>query len=208
MTSDPTTWTDLKAELALWIDRDDLAARVPVFIALAERKFNRVLRVPEMEASTILSLNAATVALPADFLAMRSIHINSDPKVVLEQMGLDALRNRYAGAATGKPRNFAIQAGATLVPGPTPDSAYSAPMTYFQTIAALGSGQASNWLLAGHPDIYLYGSLIMAESYMVNDGRIAVWKLALEEALEELRRQGHRKAYGAAPLRIRAAQPV
>lgn len=207
MTSDPTTWTDLKAELALWIDRDDLAARIPVFIALAERKFNRVLRVPEMEATATLSLNAPTVILPADFLAMRSIHIASDPKIVLEQMGLDALRNRYADAATGKPRHFAIQAG-TLVLGPAPDSAWPAAMTYFQAIAALGPGQASNWLLAGHPDIYLYGSLIMAESYMVNDGRIAVWKLALEEALEELRRQGHRKSWGAAPLRVRAAQTV
>jgi len=207
MTSDPTTWTDLKAELALWIDRDDLAARIPVFIALAERKFNRVLRVPEMEAAATLSLNAATISLPADFLAMRAIHIASDPKVVLEQMGLDALRNLHAGAATGKPRHFAIQAG-TLVLGPAPDGAYSAAMTYFQAIPALGAGQASNWLLAGHPDIYLYGSLIMAESYMVNDGRIAVWKLALEEALEELRRQGHRKSWGAAPIRVRAAQAV
>ena len=32
--------------------------------------------------------------------------------------------------------------------------------------------------------------------------------ISIDALVQELRRQGHRKSWGAAPLRIRAAQPV
>ena len=203
MAEDPETWAELKASIAEWLSRDDLTARIPEFIALAERRFNRVLRVPEMETEATLTLGGATESLPTDFLELRAIHIDGDPKAVLEQLTLAELRGRHAAAATGKPRNFAIQGGSALLFGPAPDATYSLRIDYFAKIPALGASQASNWLLLAHPDIYLWGALLNAEAYLVNDARLAVWKLALEEALEELRGQGRRKAYAAAPQRIR-----
>jgi hypothetical protein len=41
---------NLKASLANWMNRDDLSTtEIPEAIALCERRFNRALRVPEME---------------------------------------------------------------------------------------------------------------------------------------------------------------
>ena len=208
MAEDPETWAELKASLAEWLNRDDLTSKIPEFIALTERRFNRVLRVPEMETTATITLDAATESLPADFLELRAIYIDSDPKTVLEPMTFAELRNRYSAASTGKPQNFAIQSGSTLVFGPAPDASYSLIINYFAKIPALGASTADNWLLLAHPDLYLWGALLCAEAYLVNDVRLTVWKLALEEGLEELRRQGQRKAHGAAPQRIRTGYNV
>ena len=62
------------------------------------------------------------------------------------------------------------------------------------------NSNTTNWLLAAHPDAYLYGTLLQAEGYLVNDERLPVWKLALEEALREIDSAGKRKQNGAAPL--------
>ena len=208
MAEDADSWTELKSDIADWLNRDDLSTQIPKFIAQAEREFNRVLRVPEMEAVAELAIDAATVALPADLLEMRALTLDTDPKIVLEPMTLAELRNSYAAAATGKPQNFAIQSGSTLVLGPAPDSAYAGRLNYFQKIAPLDAATASNWLLAAHSDVYLAGALWRAHVYLVDDANAARWKAIMGEGLEQIMTAGRRRAYGAAPLRIRSAQPI
>ena len=44
-----STYTELQTAVANWLDRDDLTARIPEFIALTEARFNRLLRVRSME---------------------------------------------------------------------------------------------------------------------------------------------------------------
>jgi hypothetical protein len=204
MAEDADSWTELKADIADWLNRDDLSAQIPKFIAQAEREFNRVLRVPEMEAVAELAVDAATISLPADFLEMRALTLDSDPKIVLEPMTLAELRSVYAAGAAGKPQNFAIESGSTLVLGPAPDSAYGGRLNYYQTITPLGGDAASNWLLAAHSDVYLAGALWRAHVYLVDEANAARWKAIMGEGLEQIAVSGRRKAYGAAPLRIRA----
>ena len=45
------TYSTLQTAVANWLDRDDLADRVPEFISLAEATFNRVLRIRSMETT-------------------------------------------------------------------------------------------------------------------------------------------------------------
>ena len=59
MASDPTTWDELKATLANWLNRDDLsAAEIPEAIALAERRFQRTVFSPERETETTLAASS------------------------------------------------------------------------------------------------------------------------------------------------------
>jgi hypothetical protein len=201
MASDPTTWAELKASLAEWLNRTDLTAKIPELIALAERRFNRKLFVPERETAATLTINAASIALPADFWALRGIYLDSDPIVQMQPVTLAALRDGYSNS--GKPLVYAISAE-NIVFGPVPDGTYSAKITYYATIPALGASVATNWLLTDHPDIYLYGSLLMAEAYLWNDPRLGLWKAALDEAMAELTEAGNRKRYSAQPMRLRS----
>lgn len=206
MASDPQTWEELKTAVADWSDRDDedIDTQAARAIAFAERRFNRTLRVPEMETSTTLTVDAATEALPSDFLELRAIYLNTDPKTVLEQMTFADLRNSYPAAATGKPQNFAIQSGSTLVFGPSPDASYSCIINYYQKILALGSSQESNWLLLAHPDIYLFGAMAELCDLYKDEARANRYEEKLAGRIAELNSQSMKKAWGAAPLRIRS----
>ena len=45
------TYGTLQTAVANWLDRDDLSARIPEFIALSEAIFNRTLRIRAMETT-------------------------------------------------------------------------------------------------------------------------------------------------------------
>ena len=68
------TYSELQTAVANWLDRDDLTDRIPEFIALAEAKMNRVLRISLMEnVSTALTMVSGTrdYSLPTGFTGMK-----------------------------------------------------------------------------------------------------------------------------------------
>lgn len=193
--AEPTTWTELKANIADWLNRDDLTTQIPEFIGYAERRFNRTLRVPEMESDVTASSSGALITLPTDFLAMRSLYINGTNQLtMLRQMELGDLRAKYSAEETGTPAFFALQNGNELVLAPAPTSSLAYVLNYWKKIPALGASVADNWLLLAHPDIYR--SATLAEAYLFlrdNDGA-SMWEAKTSAALEELTTAGYRKA--------------
>lgn len=202
------TYDDLKDLIRAWLNKgSSLDAHIPGFIEMAERRFNRVLVSPDRETDTTQTLSTAEISLPEDFWQLTSIWLETDPRVSLEQVSPQELRARYPSQATGQPAVFAISAGKMKF-GPAPDGNYSLALTYIRKIPLLGDDVQSNWLLETHPDIYLYGSLLAAEAFLVNDERIPLWKAALDEALQELIDAGNRQRYSASPLRLRPSVSV
>lgn len=202
MAEDPENWTELKASVAEWLNRSDLTSKIPELIALAERKFNRIIVTPERETIATASLTGEALALPSDFWQLRSVFLDTDPRQALMQVTPMVLRTEYADQTTGKPRAFAIEDG-QLIFGPAPDTTYTVKIGYVATIPALDGTTASNWLLTKHPDIYLYGTLLAAEAYLWNDARLPVWKNAMDEAIAELVDAGNRYRYSM-PIRLRS----
>jgi hypothetical protein len=203
--SDITTYAGLVAAIGTWLNRSDLAAMVPNFISLLEARLNRILRVPEMEATTTLTLDAERVDLPSDFRQARALYLDTDPRSELEAVSLGTLRTKYAQQISGQPEVFAIT-GTEMVLGPSPDTDYDGILTYYADIEALSAQNTTNWLSLKHPDVYLYGALVMAEAYIWDDERLAtLWRPAFDEAIGELQKQGTTKQYGSAPLRLRAS---
>lgn len=197
-----STYAELLTELDAWLNRSDLTARIPALVRLLESRVNRILRVPEMEAETTFTLASGvdTYALPDDFLAARSVIYDDE-----ELLGVTpaTLRSNY-DTAEGIPIAYAI-VGTDMVMAPTPNAADTATLNYFQSIPALTADNTSNWLLTKYPDLYLWGSLTMAEAYLRDDERVAVWKSAWDEALAEIVRAGNKQRLPANPL---AARPV
>lgn len=207
MASDPQTWAELQTAVQDFLNNTVQidATRAKQCIAFAERRFNRILRTPEMEDAVSASTTGGTITLPTDFLAMRAAYLSTDPKTLLEQVSFAQLRAMYSAAATGQPQNYALQSGNEMVFGPSPDSTYTVVINYYKSIPALSGSQATNWLLTSHPDIYLYASLLHAEFFGWNDERLPLIKGAVDEMMGELKAQGIRKAASAAPQRIRSS---
>src|SRR5437660_10366204 len=77
-----STYTDLKAEIASYLARDDLTSIIPDFIVLAEAKFNRALKCHDMDqrstaAIDINSTEPEFLSLPSDYQSMRRVRISS-----------------------------------------------------------------------------------------------------------------------------------
>lgn len=200
-----STYAQLQASVADWIDRDDLEVQIRDFIALAEAEFNRTLFIPEREQISTSTLNGATIAVPVDYWGMKALYLETDPRVILEQVALADIR--ALPMTSGKPEKFALQ-GTEILFGPAPDSTYAVVMTYWQTIPPLSDAQPTNWLLAAYPDLYLYNALLKGSAFAIDKEQVGTWQGLLSIAFGQAQRTGQDKMAGGAPLRILRAPQV
>lgn len=182
-----TTFAELKTEVENWLDRSDLTSKVDEFITLAEARFNRDFvekNIRKMTTEADLTVDGQTVALPSDFLKIRRLYLNTSPIRELEYLSPNSFWKAWAGSQTGKPRVYTIE-GTNILFGDTPDATYTGKLLYYQKIPDLATND-TNWLLVDAPDIYLYGTLIAAQSYIHDDTRIKTWAGLYDEAVDAL----------------------
>jgi hypothetical protein len=58
----------------------------------------------------------------------------------------------------------------------------------FRDVTSLSGSNTTNWLLTNHPDVYLYGTLLEAQPYLMDDARIATWAQIFDRVVAEVRR--------------------
>jgi len=200
-----SNYAELKTAVANWQDRDDLTDRIPEFIALAEARLNRNLRLRSMEtkqkAKTVAGQRA--LALPPRYIQMRNFQINSGGRVHPVEYVTPEMFDRYHGNnVTGRPRQYSIIANEVEL-GPIPDQAYEAEMLFYQSFVPLSDINNTNWLTTFAPDILLYGALLEAEPFIMNDARIGLWKQGFDQAVADLQRQDNLDRHSGSHLRVR-----
>ena len=182
-----TTYSELKTAIANWLDRSDLDDRIPEFIQLAEARHRRDFKIRRMETRVTANTIADTeyYSLPDNFVAMRNIQLNTDPKTSLEYLTPEQLDRVRAGSNTGKPKAYSI-IGNNFQLRPIPDAVYEIEMLYYKYFTALSDSNTTNDMLTYHPDLYLYGALVEAEPYLQNDKRIQTWAGFYDRAKQDL----------------------
>lgn len=200
-----STYTELKASVADWLNRTDLTSVIPDFIALAEAQIERTLRTRQMIVRATASIDTEYSAVPADFLETKSIKLNTNPVTALTFESVDALDSLKSTTyiSAGKPQYFSIVGGQVRVL-PVPDSTYTAELIYYAKLSKLSGSNATNWLLTQAPDVYLYGSLMQAAPYLKDDSRIPVWAAIYTRGLEELQIADDRGATSGGSIMMRA----
>lgn len=200
-----TTYTELKASVADWLNRTDLTNVIPDFISLAEAQIERTLRTRQMIVRATASIDTEYSAVPADFLETKSIKLNTNPVTALVFESIDALDSLKSTTyiSPGRPGYFGIVGGQIRVL-PVPDSTYTAELIYYAKLSKLSSSVATNWLLTQAPDVYLYGSLMQAAPYLKDDARVSVWAAIYTRGLEELQVADDRGATSGGSIMMRA----
>lgn len=198
-------YTELKAAVADFLNRDDMANVIPTFITMAEADMSRRLRHWSTENRATAEVDTRYSALPADFVEPIRLSLDGDSTHVQLTSVVEMQRMRKDGAdAVGKPRYYAITQGEIEL-YPTPDVTYDLEMYYHAKLPALASASV-NEILTRFPDLYLYGSLVHAAPYLGEDQRIAVWGSLYEKALNDVNMSSDKAKYGtAAPsMKIRS----
>jgi hypothetical protein len=183
-----TNYTELKASVADWLNREDLTAQIPDFISFSEARLNRTLRTREMLTRRRTTTSNGFIALPFDYLETFQLQLPANATNTPEPLtyiGPDEAARFKATSMTGNTRYYTIIDSAyELIP--TPPSSVELTITYYAKIPALSSTQTSNWMLAKAPDLYLYATLANAAPYLQNDERIPVWSQLASSAFDEL----------------------
>jgi len=197
------TYGTLKAAVANWLDRDDLSDRIPEFISLSEAIFNRTLRIRAMETTVSDSTPSGSKedALPTGYLQMREIHLVTSPVVSLSYITPEIMYRIRAGSTNSKPNSYTIM-GDNILFGPTPDSVYTYSMTYYKALTALSDDDPTNWAILNAPDLYMYGTLLQAEPFLMNDERVPLWERGFRQAISDLQEQDNKDRHSGSEMRV------
>ena len=199
-----TSYSDLKTTIAGYLARTDLTAQIPDFIRLAELRLRRDLRIRQMLKSVTTATVAAdsTVELPSDFLEVRDLVIVGNPPQPLNYSSPSAFTRNARTWESGKPLDYTVLANDFQL-APVPDGVYTVQMLYFAAPTFLSDSNTSNVFLANTPDVLLYGSLLEAEPYLMNDARINTWGTMFDRALSSITRSDEQGQYSGVPLAMK-----
>ena len=179
------SYTTLKADIASYLDRTDLTALIPKFIADAEHRIAREVR-PwgfERRFDATLTAGQAFIALPARFKKARSFFLPAE--------SLHLRRRRYSfltpiwEEAQGTPRYYAEDLpNLRLYLAPIPVDAFPYTIFYFERPVPLTDGSPTNWLTDNAPDLLRYAALLETAPYLRSDERLQVWQTLYDRAAQ------------------------
>lgn len=198
------SYNDLKTSIANFLARDDLTNQIPDFITLAEARMSRELETREQEkrATSTLTAGDEYIALPNDFREVREVKLNTSPTKVLKYYSPSGLDSLYSSNGQGKPEGYSI-VGLEMKLRPIPDSAYTAEIVYIGSLPSL-SASSTTTLFLRSPDLYLYGALSEAYSYLLDEARAAQYDAKFTRILEEIKIDEQRSHYGTGSLQIKS----
>jgi hypothetical protein len=211
------TYAELQTAVANWLDRGDLTDRITEFIDLTEARMNRVLRLQLMVNVDTTTLGGAAAlvggtrdyALPSGYLQMIDFTLTTNPITTLSYVTPENMNRMWAGSQSGLPQAYTIfsdNSSGTPVPsvklGPAPDSAYTYSMMFYKKIAALTPANTTEAMLTDNPDIYLYGALLEAEPFLMNDERVQLWATAYQQAITDLQEQDNKDRHSGSAMRV------
>jgi hypothetical protein len=182
-----STYADLKSAVADWLERSDLAGRIPDFITLAESRLNRLFRGRMSEVNTTLAASAGVriVALPGGFSEAVSVRLAGcvDPLRFVDPGLIEARTD------AGQPRYWTIDGGALVFERPT-DKAYAVTLRHLRKFV-LSDAEPSNPILADYPDLYLFGALLEAAPFLRDADLLALFQTRFDAALREANAKEH-----------------
>lgn len=137
---------------------------LPSYIyTLATATINNEFRLLEMQSETTLSATAESVTLPADFLEVESVYIDSGGSRTALMPATE--QSQATGHdSSGRPAYYAIHDG-ELTLMPVPDGTYTITLRYYARLADFSADSDENDVLTNHPSLYLYLAL----------GHAAIW---------------------------------
>ena len=199
-----TSYSDLQTSVANYLGRTDLTSVIPDFISFAETRLARELRTRKMLKSATASMVSgdARVALPTDFLEVRDLYTQGNPRMPVTYMSPSAFTRDARADQSGLPVFYTVLS-AEFQFAPIPDGAYVLEILYYAQPAVLSNTNSSNVFLANYPDALLYGALLEAEPYLINDARSQTWALLYDRAIKNISDADQNSEYSGIPLQMR-----
>lgn len=178
----------LKADVASFVQRDDVTDIIPTWIRYATAAFSRTLRVPQMETRDVQTLTTEYVSLPTDFLEV--IAVTRDDGKELRYIARPQFEAYAAQELTPDPPVFTVEDYQfRFLPAPSVAEPLTATILTYERLPDFTTDESTNWLLDEHPDLYLWGVLLFGRAWLHDDDRLARIKPLYDEGMAMLRKK-------------------
>ncbi len=177
------SYATLQTAIADYLNRGDLTTFLPNFTQAAESKLYKALRIRAMETALSGTIASGVLAVPNDYVELKRAHVVLSPVQQLQRVAPEWIYTQYAvRSGSAIPKYIAREAG-NFIFGPYPAN-HDVAGIYYARLPALSASNTTNWFTANAPDLLLYGSLLEAEPFIVNDPRLPVWKAFYDSAFQ------------------------
>lgn len=192
-TAQVMTYDSLVENIQSYLERSDTATleKIPLFIMLAE----------QVIASQIKFLGNLTVNTSA-MVATQSIidkparwHKTVSMNITVAGKRFPVLLRKYEylreywpnASSTSVPKFYCDYDYTHWLVAPTPASAYSFEVLYYERVQPLDSSNQTNWFTIYAPQALLYGSLLQAMPFLKNDERMGMWQQQYDLIIQTLK---------------------
>jgi hypothetical protein len=193
-----TNYSTLQSAIADYLNRADLTSQIQTFIQFVEADLNTRLRCREMIVRATATSDQEYVQLPADWVEAINLQI-VDGASPLRYVTLDEGDIINKAQVLTQVSVYSLMNGAIeLIPAPSDN--IEIEMVYYGKIPALTDVNTTNWLLTKAPDVYLYGALVHAAPFLMDDQRIPVFGNIYLKRVEELNQESQKSLHSGSPL--------
>ena len=182
---------DLRTAVIEQVGRPDIADVFPRFVAMAESRLNRSLRMREQISNAVIAFSSGAGSLPSDFSEMIGLFAPSGAEYVQQS---PQHMNGYT---------YSIQSGQIVSPLIGGD----ANALYYATIPALVAMTDSNWLLDRYPDIYLYAVAFEAAKHGRDKELAGDMRGLMDDAIATAKGDDEAARYSRARVRVAGCTP-
>lgn len=193
------------AELVRTGDAEVFAASAD-WITLCEADFRAELSLLPQETNAALTPSAGPdsypiAPLPTGYAGAKRMYYDQQPTAPLTYIEPNQLRELYGFAGPTTASVYTVEGANFVFPPGTGTAAIR--LLFEQQFAPLSDAAPTNFVLATHPGIYLYGALLHSSPYLLDDSRMPVWE-SLYGARLDLAKKLDRKQKYPGPLRVRS----
>ena len=207
-----TDYNTLKTAIQDWLARTDIASYTDYFIQLAENQIYRDILsqnegrgVKQMESTLSGTISSNAVAVPSDYLALKSARISySSDFYTLEKTTEEIIYTLHPSQSSSGIPKLIAHVGSNFVFGPYADSAYTLAGTYWSKATALSSSNTTTWMTSDIPDILLAACMGAAAEFVRDDGELQKWGNFYTKSLAGFIAQDKAAQYSGSALMIRS----
>lgn len=211
---------ELVALVADYLNRSDMTTRIPTFIQIAQRKIERggkyVVNGQEVQINGKYDCmkylddpNTSTdrLTVPTGYMETIFLKVNVNGDLVsLTKKTPEEILEKYPNITSdiGVPEEYAYMPDTgDILLRPTPDKAYDFSHYIYQHLTVLALNADTNYWSQGLWEILLYGALLEASPYLMNDARAPLWLEAFGGSLSNLQDDESRSEISGSHLYIK-----
>lgn len=182
------SYATLQADIAEYMHRSDLTAKIPTFISVAESSMFRELHIKDLQVSVTGTTTGAYVTLPTDF--------GSVVRITVTYGGMERTLDYKAQAeaptsSSASPGYYSFENDKLVIWGAGTGQAYT--LYYTPQLQALSLTNTTNWLLENAHDLYLYASCLECAKNIRDDNEVQKLSAMVNPLLDSVRRYSERR---------------